>query len=83
MPGRDKAGLDGAAWEKLPGTEIAIRTELATGADARSTYSQVTAPKTKSTEEKDPSALLLLSDPPSGESKEEVISRIKVDNNNI
>ena len=66
MPGRDKAGLDGAAWEKLPDTEIAIRTETATGADARTTYSQVAA--TKSTEEKvkptDPGALSLLSDPP-------------------
>ena len=64
MPGRDKAGLDGAAWEKLPGTEIAIRTESATGADARTTYSQVTASKIESKEEKenpkDPSALLLL-----------------------
>ena len=91
MPGRDKAGLDGAAWEKLPGTEIAIRTESATGveartgADARTTYSEVTAPKIKSTEEKlnpkDPSALLLLSDPPPGASKEEVITRIKMDSN--
>ena len=80
MPGRDKAGLDGAAWEKLPGTEIAIRTESATGADARTTYSQVTAPKMESKEEKvnpkDPGALLLLSDPPPGESKEKIISRI-------
>ena len=81
MPGRDKAGLDGAAWEKLPDTEIAIRTASATGADARSTYSQVTAPKTESKEEKDPSALLLLSDPPPGASKEEVIARIKMDSN--
>ena len=41
MPGRDKAGLDGAAWEKLPDIEIAIRTESATGTDARNptTYS--------------------------------------------
>ena len=88
MPGRDKAGLDGAAWEKLPGTEIAIRTESATGADARTradartTYSEVTAPKIKSKGEKvnkDPSALSLLSDPPPGVSKEEIITRIKMD----
>ena len=89
MPGRDKAGLDGAAWEKLPDTETAIRRESATGVDARSrsarTYSEVTSPKVESKTEKsnptDPSTLLLLSNPRPGKSKEEIISRIKMDSN--
>ena len=84
IPGRDKAGLDGATWEKLPDTETAIRRESATGVDARSrsarTYSEVTSPKIKSKAEKviptDPSALSFLSAPRPGESKEEYLSRL-------
>ena len=81
MPGRDKAGLDGAAWEKLPGTEIAIRTDSATGTDTMSrstkTYSEVTSPKSKAQEvilTTDPGALALLQHP--GEGKEEYIARL-------
>ena len=68
MPaGRDKAGLDGAAWEKIPDTETAIRRESVTGVDARSrsarTYSEVTSPKSKAEKviPTDPSALFILS----------------------
>ena len=85
MPTGKEPGLDRRHWQDLdPNTAIAQRRDSTTGIEARS-YSQVTAPKTKSTEEKvnpkDPGALLLLSDPPSGVSKEEVISRIKMDTN--
>ena len=98
MPGRVKAGLDGAAWEKIPDTETAIRRQTTTGVEARSrdnrtyldrsrdnrTYLEATSPKIRESKkeekvnQKDPGALSLLSDPPPGENKEDIISRIKM-----
>ena len=87
MPaGRDKTGLDRAAWENLdPHTAIAQRRESTTGVEARSrnnnqSYLEVTSPKVENkTEESnptDPSALSLLSGPRPGEDKKEYLSRL-------